>query len=259
MKTLIFILSILFFLSPPLFARDFTQGGIYFEQAMSFKGQGNFVEAERNLKKALDIEPANPNYHFELANIYAMKFDHYSTKKTNASKSVALSAAARALEQTLMLNPDSIEASFNVGVVYKKQGKYELARERFRQVLEIYPNLPNAYLQIAATYEEQGFFEEARDAYLQAQTLDFGNSGIRSSLEELKLQKERDRERMDAEYMQERYFRRRGIELVPGSKSEQYHLENNQAAANHLGPIGAIPYLSFWLADQFMQAPAEQI
>lgn len=217
---------------------------------MILKEEGNLEEAERFLKKALEFSPSNHEYHFELANVYALRYDEKSKKEKRAD---ALDAAARELEQAIMLNPDFLQAYFNLGVVYKKQGNYEKAREQFRHVLELDPNLVNAYMQIGAIYEEQGFFDEAKDEYLKAKDMDFGNPGIDSAIEDLQNRREEDRDKMLAETRLEQLSRMRyGMGYSENSQAAVYADRRRDEIESTAGFAQTIPHLTTWLISQFM-------
>lgn len=157
-----------------------------FEEALQFKNSGQFLEAEKKLKEALQFEPANPDYHFELANVYAARFDLLRKTRAREKAEEMLNLASDQLNQTVMLKPDHAAAHYNLGVLYKRGRRYEEAREEFKKVLSIDPNSVNAVMQIGAVYEEQGFFDEARDYYRKAKEINYGNTDIDAALEDLK-------------------------------------------------------------------------
>ena len=224
---------------------------------MILKDEGNFEESERFIKKALEFEPTNYNYHFELANVYALRYDQVPKRQKRIEM---LDAAARELEQAVMLHPGFVQAYFNLGVVYKKQQKYEKAREQFRQVLQLDPNLVNAYMQLGAIYEEQGFFDEAKDEYLKAKELDFGNSAIDSAIEDLSTRKEEDRDRMLARASMEQFGRMRyGMPYSPNSQAAYYAANRQDEIESTAGFGQTIPHLATWLISQFMSLKEERV
>ncbi len=162
-----------------------------FQEAMVLKAEGRLVEAEGKLAEALQSEPGNPAYHFELANLYALQHDAYQEISRDRSAAL-LGRVAHELDQTLMLDPDFLPAQYNLAVTYKRLGEYERAREELRRLIskaEKKDDLGmkrNAVMQIGLVYQEQGFFEEARDYFLQAREMDYGNLDAQDALENLK-------------------------------------------------------------------------
>ncbi len=169
-----------------------------FAQAQQLRNEGRFAEAEDALLQALQEEPSNPDYHFELSNIYAALYDTWQTRPNARQAMELLNRSQRELEQVLVFQPDHLAARFNLGVVYKRQGRYEAAREEFRRVLELSPDLAAAWYQIGSTYQDQGFWDEAEDAYLKARDLSYDPYAINDALEELR------RARVAAEQSSER-------------------------------------------------------
>ena len=146
-----------------------------FGQGLALKNEGRMTEAERYFKKALEEDPSNADYHFELANIFALERS-------------TLPSAARELEQAVMIRPDFVAAHFNLGVVYKKWGKYEEARAEFKKAMALTPPDQPAtpyLMQIGSIYEEQGFYDDAETLYKEALEKDYGNRDIRNALETL--------------------------------------------------------------------------
>ena len=227
----------------------------FYQRGMTLREENSLDRAEHFLKKALEIDPANSAYHFELANLYASRYDHLAAKRIRDERAQAwLAHASRELESAVMLDPHSIPARFNLGVVYKKQGMYEEARQNFRDILEREPNLTNAYLQIASTYEEQGFYDEAEDTYRKAQELDFGNPGIELAIEELKTLRQEAAVRARREAGRSQDFLLRGrFARIPQSHLASQSEERYRELDAQTGLQQAIPYLSLWLVDQFMK------
>jgi len=230
-----------------------------YHEAVRLRGLGDIAAADRHLKKALDLEPSNAVYHFELANLYALRYDNSAAiKKRNADIGM-LELAARELEQALMLDPEYLPARYNLGVVYKRQSKYEQARQKFKEVLKRDPQQTGALMQIGAVYEEQGFFDEAKTAYQEAKELDFANPEIQAALEDLKLRKE--------EYEKNAAFNNsfdnmnqvmHGVRFSPDSLIEQRRRQGQLGAQSGGGMAQALPFLGSWLFQQFMQAREEK-
>lgn len=139
-----------------------------FIKAQHLRDEGNFQEAELEFKRAMQLEPGNPNYRFELANLYALRHDDALSTGDEVLAEAYLRNAAGELQQALMVQPDFWSARFNLGVVYKKQGKYEAAREEFKKVLVQNPQALGALMQVGHTYAAQGFFDEAESIFEDA-------------------------------------------------------------------------------------------
>ena len=170
MKHFLFISLLIFFFSvSPLHAGSSLQpsgtGRDHFDKALNLMQEGTLDESEEQFKEAIQLEPMNSEYRFELANLYAMRHDELWNMKDGAGALEKLKASKRELEQAVMTKPDFLPAHFNLGVVYKKLAQYENARAQFKEVLKLDLSQTPAMLQIGATYEEQGFYDEAQTIY----------------------------------------------------------------------------------------------
>lgn len=185
------IWSLLFGLFVPTGFSEMPEGAgqELFQQAMQFKSEGRFAEAENALTQALQFEPSNADYHFELSNIYAALYDAWRERPGAPQATTLLTRLQRSLQQTLIFRPDHLAAHFNLGVLYKRQGQYEDARDEFRDVLDLSPELAAAWFQIGATYQAQGFWDEAGDAYLRARELSYDPYEINQVLQEMQAER----------------------------------------------------------------------
>lgn len=136
-----------------------------YQKAMIAVQNGDLRDAEEHLREAVLAEPNNPQYHFELANLYAVYHDDYKNQGDDAGAQYKMQQAAAELEQAVMIHPDFLPAHFNLGVVYKNLQRYENAREQFKEVLRLDPSQQGAMLQIGQTYEAQGFYDDAEAVY----------------------------------------------------------------------------------------------
>ncbi len=238
-----------------LFANNFWlyaeigSGSKAFQEGLVFKEQGHLLAAENAFLEALQFEPANADYHFELANIYAARYDQ-KRQKTDPRAQELMDRAERSLEQAIMLRPDFIAAHYNLGIIYKQQGLYEEAREQFRRVLELDPNQVQAQIQIGSIYEEQGFFDEARDEYLKARDMNVSDREIPSLLADLDEHEAWATQRAKAQGPGASPSPLGALQNYPGTHESNtgYFPGSNSAQ----GTNQALPYLASVLAQQFM-------
>ncbi|HQB94220.1 MAG: Tetratricopeptide repeat protein [Candidatus Omnitrophica bacterium ADurb.Bin292] len=154
------------------------------------------IMAEKEIKEKLGFEPGNADLYFDLSNVYAALFDR--TRKKNAESLAWLMKSRNALEKTVMIRPDHAVAHFNLGVVNKRLGKMERAREEFRKAIRVSdPSkdgefLAACWIQIGEIYAEQKFFDEAEDAFKKALDYDFGNEEVRAAIADIKAAEKAD-------------------------------------------------------------------
>ncbi len=179
------ILTSVISLSPAAAETGGSGGESQYEQAVQLRAQGQMAEAEKAFLQAIQEEPNNPDYHFELANLYVALYDKWQGSARSQRALMLLSMAEREFLQTVNFRTDHLPARFNLGVVYKSEGQYEKAREEFRGVLQRSPQQASAWYQIAATYEEQGFWDEAHDALMKARDLGYDPAQIEDALSDI--------------------------------------------------------------------------
>lgn len=182
------VMALILFLNANLpggLAEQGSPGQDLYQQAMQLSSEGRYPEAEDALTQALRLEPSNADYHFALSNIYAALYDAWKARPNAPQAVELLNRLQRSLEQTLIFKPDHLAAHFNLGVLYKRQERYEDARNEFRRVLDLSPDLAAAWFQIGATYQDQGFWDEAGDAYLRARECGYDPYEINDVLQEM--------------------------------------------------------------------------
>jgi tetratricopeptide (TPR) repeat protein len=163
---------------------------------LNAKSTTELIAAEREIKERLQHDPANADLYFELSEVYSVLFDRTRTKSAQSNEWIAKNAEA--LEKAVMIKPNHKTALYNLGVVYKRQGKMERAREELRKAMRACDPDKDGYLlfaiwmQIGSIYEEQGFYDEAKEAYEKALDYDYGNDDARNALLDLKAKKASD-------------------------------------------------------------------
>ena len=242
------------------FAEENATGILAFQNALRLRDQGRLLEAERQLITALSLDPSNPSYHFELANVYALWHDSRERRNDTAGAMQKLEASRKELQQVLMSDPDYIPALYNLAVIAKCQENYERSREEFKKILGLSRASGDAYaqintlMQLGGTYEEQGFYHEALEAYQEARELDYHNLDILSAIENVKtLQKEGRIPGPDAFEVYERNLRRSRFGFTPGSRIQDLEQMRRDQIADGQGAMQVLPFLGMMLASQFMQ------
>ncbi len=118
------------------------------EMSALARERGEWKEAERYLKEALDENPGNARAHLQLARLY----------EDQGRQPEALLSYRRAAE----LDPGLAEAHNQLGVALQKAGRTGEAVEALRRAVEADPDLPGPYNNLGLLYRHQGKSEEAR-------------------------------------------------------------------------------------------------
>jgi len=190
------VLLVFYFCLPPAYAdeHDEPEDSVTVRDSIgedfSGKTDGELIGMERELRAKLGLEPGNADLFSRLSTVYATLFDR--TRKQKGSQSSEWLVKSRdALEKVLMIRSEDKIAHYNLGVVYKRLGQMERAREELRKAIRLCdPDrdvrlLCASWLQIGSVYEEQGFFEEAKEAYLKGRELDYENPDIQDAIRDV--------------------------------------------------------------------------
>mgnify|MGYP001617115576 FL=1 len=86
-----------------------------------------------------------------------------------------LEGAQSLLRQAIQLNPDLVDAHFNLAMIYRRQGNLEAAIAAMRRVTQLYPDDFEAQMHLGAWLFERGRYPEASEAYERAATLQMGS------------------------------------------------------------------------------------
>jgi Flp pilus assembly protein TadD len=113
------------------------------------------------LRRAVDIEPANPRLHFNLAQALLCISDF--------SKAIA------PLAQAAQLNPNYVAAWEVLGGCYQKVGDWLMARQAWEQSLKLEPNNVKRLCDLADVLESLSEDDEAEHCYRRAIALDSKN------------------------------------------------------------------------------------
>ena len=98
--------------------------------------------AEKTLKKAIELEPTNPTFHWRLGNVYA-----YSGKNKKAEES---------LRKAIKLKPNYVIAYIHLSQVLASQKKYSEAISLYQPILPIVRDAPQALFNLGRLYYNRG-------------------------------------------------------------------------------------------------------
>lgn len=170
----------------------------YYFKFKRLNNMGNFIEAEKNLTKTLEVFPyvwiypvGGGNFYFQHASIYGdlalfekaietferaqkispLEFDTYMLKSqtyfgmANQIDKKYFRYAIAELKKGLKLHPKSHMARQLLGICYLNLGEYKLATDSLKQALEIIPNSFLSLYYLGQCYEHFGDIEEAKRLY----------------------------------------------------------------------------------------------
>ena len=115
--------------------------------------QGEFEAALPALLSAKDIDPENPETHYNLGWLYL---------QTGQSKE-----ADASLRRAVELAPDHVQALHDLGILHAQAGAWDQASSSLRKALEVRPDFPEAHYSLGLVHAQSGDFARAESS-LQA-------------------------------------------------------------------------------------------
>ncbi|MCX5782480.1 MAG: tetratricopeptide repeat protein [Elusimicrobia bacterium] len=128
-----------------------------------------FPKAIEYLKRAIELEPKNPNFYYLIGLAYD-DMKNYGLAEQN-------------FKEALKVKPDFTEVFFNLGVISDKQGKFEDAAAYFEKSVEIDPKFARALNYLGYSYAEKGIkLERAEELIRKALEIEPENASYLDSL-----------------------------------------------------------------------------
>lgn len=131
-----------------------TLASLYNVLGINYSMLDSYLLAEKNYKKAIEIDKTFHLPHYNLGVLYK------SQKKDEE--------AEKAYQKALELNSRDVLAYNNLGVLYSDQRKYEKAEKAFKRALKLNPNAARFHNNLGNLYSDQKKYEKAEKAYQKA-------------------------------------------------------------------------------------------
>lgn len=167
--------------------------------------QGSTEGAIEAFKKALQLDPKNPTVYTEVGNLYAglgdldkarENYQKAQELKSNYYNAYLLEALSyeednpeKTIEELKVVEekfPSMTETKYQLGRIYKDQGKSDLAISYFIETLQLSPTHSNALYSLGLIYEEKGNFETALAAFERVAELNPENEQVQEKVSEIK-------------------------------------------------------------------------
>jgi TolB-like protein/DNA-binding winged helix-turn-helix (wHTH) protein/Flp pilus assembly protein TadD len=121
--------------------------------AVNFWFEWNWAEAEKNIKRGLELNPSNPNSHIIYANYLLAQGQ--------------TEAAVSHLQQATRLDPVSLLTNGLAAFCYLRARRYDDAIIQAQRMLELEPKSPAAHDCLISAYHYKGMYNEMRDVLLK--------------------------------------------------------------------------------------------
>jgi len=156
-----------------------------FNRAIELFKQQQYAQAIEHFKKAISIDPSQPQSYFNLGLIYleqqnyeqaCQAFEQATKHKTDYLKAYnflgqvyqkleQLDKALTAYQKMIEHGSTAPDTHFALARIYRTQNKFDDAKHHYKKVLELDPNNINALFDISYIHTHQGFYEAAIPYY----------------------------------------------------------------------------------------------
>ncbi|MBE8965900.1 tetratricopeptide repeat protein [Nostocales cyanobacterium LEGE 12452] len=131
----------------------------YYQKALELKP--DFIEAETNLGNALHAQG-------KLSSDQQIYYAQLNNKLGVARKKAGdLKNAVTCHKQAIALQPNLLEAHYNLALALQEQGELEEAIASYQKLLELHPNDGEIYLNLGKIYQQLNQYQKAVSAYRQ--------------------------------------------------------------------------------------------
>lgn len=162
----------------------------HYQLGLAALNQGDYIKAKREIMLAIEAAPDLPQYYNTLGLVFmiehddkkaeenfkkALKIDKKFTDARNNLGALYLeqNKFGEALEEFQAVLADTMYprphyAETNIGIVYRKQKQYDLAKQHFDAAIKMRGTHSEAYKQLGLMYDEQNLHKLAAENYKKA-------------------------------------------------------------------------------------------
>lgn len=137
--------------------------------------EGKWQEAIQSDRKALEMAPAMPGLHLQIATLLL----------TNSTDPNAWQQGVNELQQELQIAPDSAAAEYELGEVWRKHGQPDQAQKALQEALRLDPALVDARISLAKLLRQQRQAQHAIAVLKPARIAQPGNAEVHFLLAQL--------------------------------------------------------------------------
>lgn len=156
----------------------------WFEKAVYAQLDKDYIKAEEYIKKAIESNPNDPDYHIFLATIY------YQQGKKELTLTELLKAEDIVKRMDVKKQPRGVY--LGLADIYADLNNYKKAIEYYKKVFDVYDRDPVAQMGLAEVYEKMGEYDLALKEYRQLSESDDENIRAKA-LDGIKRIKEREK------------------------------------------------------------------
>ena len=150
---------------------------------------GKNEEAEKHLRRAVELRPQQSEFHYNLARFLLDRQEASGLHPFDPRARRLMEDAITALKRVLQISPDNVEARMSLARSYNNLNFSEMALKEYATVADGDPNRPWLNFQIGMLHSNFSDPEKAADAYTREISLYPDHARARLELAEILLQK----------------------------------------------------------------------
>ncbi|GEM_PF-4948518 len=127
--------------------------------------------SEGRYDQAIEVFKGIISKYPELEQEASSPYSHALELKAKAIVESEPKQAEKLLKQAISLNPENVEAHFQLGLLYGDQKKYDKAIKEYKRVVELDPQYPDAYFNLGYIYAIKKDYKNAEAAYKEVVAL----------------------------------------------------------------------------------------
>ncbi len=166
---------------------------VYYNMGYIKTAQGRYEEAIQYFRRATQIKNDFARAHQKMGECYlALGRPRLAQQSFQKAAEIYMEKqmddhAEQVLKEVLKLNPDTINVYNNLGIIYRRQGRYQRAINQYKKALKVSPDDENIYYNLGRTYFEMEEFEKARVVLTKALEINPAFAEAKSMLKTIEL------------------------------------------------------------------------
>jgi tetratricopeptide (TPR) repeat protein len=166
---------------------------VYYNMGYIKTAQGRYEEAIQFFRKATQINNAFAKAYEKMGECY-LELGRPKLAEQSFQRAAEIylekrmdDSAEHMLQEVLKLNPQTINVFNALGIIYRRQGRYQDALEQYKKALKVSPFDENIYYNMGRIYLEQRLYHEARPILRKAVEINPGFNEAAEMLRSLEL------------------------------------------------------------------------
>lgn len=141
---------------------------VYYNMGYIKTAQGRYEEAVQYFRRATQIKNDFARAYQKMGECYlALGRPRLAQQSFQKAAEIYMEKqmddhAEQVLKEVLKLNPDTINVYNNLGIIYRRQGRYQKAINQYMKALKVNPDDENIYYNLGRTYFDMEEFENAQ-------------------------------------------------------------------------------------------------